>query len=309
MLLEKIDRALITDLVNVVFKDYVVPENVDGLIRSVFDIIKQDVLNYKNYDTSLECPSAGLYALLFYRIANSILKMSNINENAEQKNRFLSYVKNYSLKNFNSFIHPESVVKMGVVLNGVNIIISKNVTICENCVVYSNVILNDIYFNHDDNNYVFIDKNCVFRNNVIVCGNVKIGKNVVVENNCVVRENLPDNCEVKIVNQLQLKTDKTSKLPSQNTVVYGITKKFKNTIIIHGEGFYNPKTIIRTSTQKEILHDLFYWDKNKIILKIKYNKFTENEVKGSFLVVMSNGNKITLLNNFALEKCLLNLCE
>ncbi len=307
MWLNEITKNTICDFIDLFFN-----EKLDEVVKTdacenVFNALKQDEEYYNYYGVSLKHPSPGLYALALYRIGYFLLH-KNIYDPIQQIN-IISHVRNFSLKEFKGFINPNSVIEKSVVFNGINFEIGENVLIGEECVLYNNIFINDINKYNEDNFMVVIGKNCVLYNNVQIYGKVVIGKNVVINGNVILHENIDENSEVQIINQLQIKSNSLSQIPSQKVKIYGLTKKFKNTIILHGESFYNPKIIIRDGNKKEVNSEVFYWDKNKIIIKIKYAKITEQNAKHSSLILMSNGNKMTLINNLALESMLSSLCE
>ena len=304
MLLEKIDLNKLREIAEVFF-GCIGKENFESVISTTLSQLKEDEKYYLPHNISLENPSSGLYALTYYRMLKVV---TNYIQDPLEKVNLENKITRYMLKEFSCYLSPYSHLGKGIVLLGINIFVENNATIKENCTLYSNVVIGTRN-NNNDTKGVLIDKNCIIKNNVVILGNVAIGRNVVVGENVVLRENISDDCKVEIINQLMVKHEKVSKLPSQSTIVYGITPKFKNTIIIHGESFYNPKVIIRNAHQKEVAHEITYWDKNKIMVKIKYAKYEECDVKGSVLVLMSNGNKVTLINNFALEKTLSKLSE
>ena len=270
-------------------------------VNKIYQLLTLDEEYYKIHNITLKNSNAGLRALAFYRICNYYLPHIN--------KQLLLQLKDYCVLSFNNYINPFSKVNKGFVILGVGNNIGKNVNINENVTIYNNTHINDQISTENDKNTLNIDKNAILGNNVVLYGNINIGKNVIVCDNAIIRENIKDYSVVNIINQLQIKQEKVSKLPSQSSVVYGITRKFKNTIIIFGESFYNPKIILRLGNKKEIPQEITYWDKNKIIIKIKYAVYNTADIKGSYIVLMSNSNKITILNNMALEKCLTNLCE
>ena len=124
----------------------------------------------------------------------------------------------------------------------------------------------------------------------------------------MVTDNLSEYEEAKIINQVQVNCTK-NKINTHKMEVYGIVPKFKNAFVIIGEGFYNPTVLIKLKNQnKELKYEVDYWDKNKIIIKIKNTTpFLLKDVKGLKIIILSNSEKVVILNNFAVEKCLVSL--
>ena len=116
------------------------------------------------------------------------------------------------------------------------------------------------------------------------------------------------NTTVSIVNQLQL-TKRINTLPSQKLTIFGVVPKFKNCIKILGEGFYNPTVLIKLKNEKTINYQITFWDKNKIIVKFKNKALTSKDLVGIKLIVLSNADKVIVLNSFGLNKTLLSLCD
>ena len=85
--------------------------------------------------------------------------------------------------------------------------------------------------------------------------------------------------------------------------------KFKNCIKILGEGFYNPTVLIKLKNEKTINYQITFWDKNKIIVKFKNKALTSKDLVGIKLIVLSNADKVIVLNSFGLNKTLLSLCD
>ena len=236
---------------------------------------------------------------VYYKISHFVV--THCNESKIDINKFLLYF----TKQTNCNISPYAKLK-NIKCNGVNTYIDGCVTADDGLIVGNHVIIGKCQNNdYIDKISVVIGKNCNIGNNVRIYPNVTIGDNVIIEDNCIIKENVPNNVVVSIVNQLQLKhSTLASVVPSQTLMVYGVVPKFKNTFVIHGEGFYNPKVIVKLKSGKTLDYEVSYWDKNKIIVKVKETKPISDD---SLVVVMSNGNKITLINNFGVFRTLKSL--
>ena len=171
-----------------------------------------------------------------------------------------------------------------------------------NCEIFNNVIVNK------NNQELLIMDNVKLKQNCVVVGGVTLNNNSVVNEFCVVTDDLSDYEEAKIVNQVQTTSTK-NKINTKKIEIYGVVPKFKNSFVIIGEGFYNPTVLIKLKNQnKELRYEVDYWDKNKIIIKIKNTSpLSKSVVKGLKIIILSNDEKVVILNNFAVEKCLLSL--
>ena len=258
--------------------------------------------------------SSSQLAVLMHDL-NRYVVLKNILSDEDEK-RSNTMFREYVLKEFGSYVSPNVELERGVVFKGNNIIIEGNYKICSECVFYDNVFIFGDNMHNNGNNIYIIDKKCVFKNNTIVI-NSNIGKEVVVENNCVVRENLDDKSHVKIINQLQITERKNTYIPSQELVIYGVVPKYKNKITVYGEGIYNPNVLLRIGDKKYYILEIEYWDKNKIILRLRIDKSTSSKILEDVkkctidskvkIVIMSRGIKNTINDQGVLLKLLKNI--
>ena len=256
--------------------------------------------------------SYGQIAHLMYRLENYILKNDLLQDFEKYSEKF----KNYLIKEINCYISPMVKLEEDVVFIGNNIKIEGNYQINTGCVIYDNVSIINNTSIENDNKYYIIGKNSKILTNAKIY-NSDIGENVVVDQNCIVRENIESFSKVQLVNQLQVTNRKSTYIPSQELTIYGLVPKYKNTLTIYGEGIYNPNIIVRAGENKVSVCEIDYWDKNKIILKIKCDKGYAKKIiddekiwnGGSFikLVVMSRGIKTTINDYKAIIKLLKNI--
>lgn len=242
----------------------------------------------------------GIYCLIFYRLSFEIVnKYKNID-----LIDFLYKIKNISKEYTSSYISPYSIVFFPISI-GYGVEIDKGFKIFNYCVFGNNVNLIDKNYGLFDKKITIINKNTIIKSNVKIYADSNIGENVVVNDNCIINENLPNNSAVELVTNLQIKKNKiSSRIPSQELIAYGIVPKYKNTFVIYGEGFYNPKVKLLVD-KYSVETEISYWDKNKIIVKIK-SLNVENNSK-NMLILFSNGQRIVLTNHVGLQKSLKNL--
>lgn len=247
----------------------------------------QEISSNKNY-----------LVFIFFRSLIETLKEKNF----ENKDLVLNDLTNSCFCKTNMFLNYDC--KIG---NNLDIFNSSrfsiNVTsIGNNCEIENNVIANKKDLE------LIIKDNVRLKQNAVVIGGLTLDNNSVVCENCVLTDSLCEYEEAKIINQLQI-TNTKNKINPQKLEVYGIIPKFKNAFVIIGEGFYNPTVLIKLRNQnKELKYEVDYWDKNKIIIKIKNTiPMLSKVVKGLKIVILSNSEKVVILNNFAVEKCLVSL--
>ena len=162
------------------------------------------------------------------------------------------------------YLSPLAVLGEELTLVGGNIFIGENTKIGKNCSINTGTSIGK----KNQQYKIPIGENVEIGENVKIRGNVTIGNNVSISPSCIVIESVPENYKVNVVNQLQY-SEKSSanNIPSQQLIFYGVYPKFKNAFIIMGEGFYNPTVLIKTKTQ--VNYNISYWEKKKIIVKIK----------------------------------------
>jgi len=202
------------------------------------------------------------------------------------------------------YISPLAIIDENLSLLGGNIFIGENTQIGKNCVINSGTSIGK----KNQNYKIIIGDNVEIGENVKIRGNINIGNNVSISPSCIVIETVPENYKVNVVNQIQY-SEKSSanNIPSQRLIFYGVYPKFKNTFIIMGEGFYNPTVLIKTK-QSQINYSSSYWDKNKIIIKIKNTSpLSREEARNTKLILLCRNNKIVILHSIGLEKALLSI--
>ena len=211
-------------------------------------------------------------------------------------------------------IHPAAKIKKGFFIDhGANVVIGETCEIGEFCNLINNIILGS----QNVINAKSIKRHPTLKDHVTVCagarilGDITLGNNVFIAPYAVVLEDIEDDQKVIITNQLQLtKNSNLACLPSQKLVIYGVVPKYKNSLVIMGESFYNPTVLIKLKGAKTLTYQITYWDKNKIIIKIKNDKpFDKESVEQAKIIVLSNSNKVVLLNNIGLTKTLTNLSQ
>jgi len=273
---------------NNIFKNYTFDE--ENVLKKCKDIVK----DYVEKGLATKCAN-GLFAIVTYVISKDVV-LHNINipldDLLRAKNitltQCLNYISPFAEIDFPLYIYGNYNYIGGAFKLNNNIIIGNHVEFCDN--------------NMGDNvKKINIGKNATFENNVKVYSSV--GDNSHILEGCRVREEIPNNCVVSCRNSIQYKTfSDRSNLPSQTLNCYGCVPKYKDTLVIYGEGFYNPKVKIVVPYGKADF-SLCYWDKNKIILKFS-DFHCAGEIDRCTMVLFSNGQRIGLVNDLGLLKLL-----
>lgn len=288
-----------------------------SLSEFVFNKVMLDVKFIASLDPSqnnenivLNTKTKGLIATMCYRVATLFYYQNFIEDEILRKKLAREFMEQVAVDT-GVDIHPQAQIdEMFFIDHAKNIVIGATTVIGKRCNLFNDVVLGSKNVKSAEN----VKRHPTLLNDVTVCagsrilGDVTIGNNVFVCPQAVVTDDVPENTTVSIVNQLQL-TKRINTLPSQKLTIFGVVPKFKNCIKILGEGFYNPTVLIKLKNNKSLNYQIIYWDKNKIIIKFKNKALTKLDVLGVKLIVLSNADKVILLNSFGLSKTLLNLSD
>lgn len=254
-------------------------------------------------------PSNALLATVYYRISHYFYYIGKVISNKELTSEAIK-LSQTALGQTGIDIHPGAKIMAPLFIDhGYGVVIGETAEIGQNCIIFNGVVLGS----RNVLNANKTKRHPTLKNSVTVCagakilGDIVLGENVFVSPNAVVIDDIEDHHQVLIVNQLQIKKQTLNTyLPSQQVVVYGVVPKFKNSISILGEGFYNPNVLIKLKgSNKELNYQISYWDKNKIIIKFKHSApLDKKDVKGVKMIVFSNSHKVIVLSNAGLEKAL-----
>lgn len=319
------------------YNDYLLPDVAKSIVKHYFGLLDTDWVG--DIDVQKISPNSNIFgriSLYYYRLCRYIIthKLSPLNsQSLKMYTQFLE-------KTTSNYLSPFADIDNDVVLQGTHICIYGDYQLNANIFIFSGVIVGDknydenIYNNIDiDNNITLfvnnpyvIDKNCIL-NNSAKLSFCNIGECCEICENAVVRENIISGSKVKILNQCQIVVREKTYIPSQELTIYGLVPKYKNTLTIYGDGIYNPNVIIRCG-DKKIGSDIIYWDKSKIILKlkgfldkqntnvvdqklsqIKSDSYTQKNANcfHCVVVVMSRGIKVTINDMGIVKKLLKNI--
>ena len=309
---ENLKSFLVKNNVNIINNNFVL-----SLSSFIFNKVMLDVKFIASLDPSqnsenlvLQTKTKGLIATMCYRTA-TIFYYENFIEDKELRQKLAREFMEQVAVDTGVDIHPQARIdEMFFIDHAKNIVIGATTLIGKRCNLFNDVVLGSKNVKSSQN----IKRHPTILNDVTICagarvlGDITIGNNVFICPQAVVTDNIPDNTTVSIVNQLQL-TKRINTLPSQKLTIFGVVPKFKNCIKILGEGFYNPTVLIKLKNEKTINYQITFWDKNKIIVKFKNKALTSKDLVGIKLIVLSNADKVIVLNSFRLNKTLLSLCD
>lgn len=286
---------MMKEIINEILIQYLCDEvNVYKYVEDIYCVLVNDRVN--------RCDKKSLensdLAIVFYRVAQYLFwhmkKVDVANKVAED-----------GLKKTSIYISPKTIINDGLqFINAEHTRIGENIKIGKNLCVSGKVTLKSGEC-LKPNNSLEIGDNFII-NNATVIGCNKIGSNVKIDSGCTVLDDVGDDCEVRIVSSLQmLISSKKNLLPSQKIFVYGVVPKFKNQIVVYGEGFYNPVVDIKIKNcTRKIESEVSYWDKNTIIIKVKPINLELEALKNNKIIIKSNGYKCVVNNSMGLAKIL-----
>lgn len=295
------------------FGEHLAVCDVSSVSCAVWETLEEDIKFIASLDPSQNnveivknLKSKSLVATMCFRIAN-YLYYSNVLSNKEKLTReFMEIVASQTSID----IHPAAKIgKQFFIDHGANIVIGSTCIIGERCNLFNDVVLGskNVKTAKPEKRHPTI------KDDVTICAGARVLGNITVGNNCficphtVVLDDVPDNTQVSVVNQLQL-TKRINSLPSQKLIIYGVVPKFKNTLKILGEGFYNPTVLIKLKNDKSLNYQIIYWDKNKILIKIKNTTpFSLSQTQNAKIVVLSNADKVIITQSYGLTKTLTTL--
>lgn len=296
------------------FKDYLTLEMIEDVSNVAYEMLKKDMSFMASLDPSQnsiemvqKTKTKSLVATMCYRVANTLYYKGYLKDKTDIIPReFMEKVASQT----GIDIHPQAIIgEQFFIDHGVGIVIGATTIIGKCCNIFNNVILGS----KNVKTAKQTKRHPTLKDNVTICagcrvlGDITIGNNCFISPNAVVLDDVPDNTHISIINQLQLSKN-GNRLPSQKMIVYGVVPKFKNTIKILGEGFYNPTVLIKLKGEKQLNYNIVYWDKNKILIKIKNTTpFEHNSVSGAKIVILSNADKVIITQSYGLTKTLTTL--
>lgn len=269
--------------------------NLDECLHNVKKKLSKDKITCLNPYKANKSDIANIY----YRVAEYVFY-------GLKKHDIAYLIADYGLKQTNIYISPKVIIGDGFSLEfAENSKIYENVKVGDNFKVIGKVIICSKTSN-SSNNFIELGDNVTLNHNVCIRGTVRIGDNVCVDGGCTILDNVDSDCEVKLVCSLQmLYSNKKNLLPSPKIYVYGVVPKFKNQIVIYGEGFYNPIVDIKIrDLTKHVDSEISYWDKNTIIVKVKPMNIDHEKLELNKIIIKSNGYKCVINNSMGLVKSL-----
>ena len=227
---------------------------------NVFTLIKEDFLNVKRNDPALHSTFElffnypGLWAMLFYRFANSLYKRGL---------RFIPrFISGIGLFLTTIDIHPAATIGRRVFIDhGIGVVIGETTIIGDDVIIYQQVTLGGVSTSKGKR-HPTLGNNVVVGAGSKVLGNISIGENSKVGANSVVVKDVPPDCTAIGIPARVLKRgyDKTplshNKIPDVNKEIFEYL--FKRIELLEAALPQNKQADIKEKDDKlEALYDNF----------------------------------------------------
>lgn len=237
----------------------------------------------------------ALKAVMAYRVANVFYNFKNYNyEKIESIFHHRAFrIAEISKRETSVYIHPAAKIGKKLTIEyGTSTVIGEDVEMGERCYIHHGVILGSIPINPKDGGHPTIGNNVCIGGCARILGPVKIGDNVLISPYCVVTENVPSNCEVLIVNQLQLLKHKRENDPDKINI-FGIVPDTDGIFTIYGSNLKDLNIQILTSQ----IHNLDTDPDNNQTIKV--SKLEEGT---NFIKLQISLNEEVPYNTVSIEK-------
>lgn len=221
--------------------------------KSLEDLLAlYDKSQYDTRDEELDFDTVlPLKAVMYYRVANSVYYYDNY----VNKDIMISQAEKISelSKNKTSvYIHPAARIgRRFVIENGTSAVIGKLVKIGDDCYIHHGVTIGSTTIEPAQSEHPTIKNNVRIGACTRILGPVEINDNVCISPHCVITESIPPNCDVVIVNQLQLVKHNENNY-SDKIIIYGIVPEYENIITIYGSNLDHLEVSLVNSNIEDI---------------------------------------------------------
>jgi Serine acetyltransferase len=208
--------------------------SLDDCLEDMITLINKDpTIEDITYKIILESSSA-FRSVIYFRISNTIYYYSDIDSEKLKKN-LATKISNEGKSKTQIEIHPGATIGQRFVIDhGINTVIGDSVIIGNDCYISHGVTVGskNIINTSISRGHPVIGDNVQIGGFARIFGSINIGSNVCIGPCCVVTEDIPSNCNVLIVNQLQL-VKNLEITESEKIRIYGIVPNNKY-ITIYG---------------------------------------------------------------------------
>lgn len=257
-------------------------------------------------------------AVMYYRIANAIYKRREIIEGLmEEIAKKISEDAKGETK-----IHIEPAATIGrrfVIDHGTDTVIGENCTIGSDCYILNKVILGARKFGSPDipeDRHPKIGDNVRIAAFVRILGPITVGSDVVISPHCVITHDIPSNCKVVIVNQLQICRGGTSDCRE----IYGIVPEDGGIICIYGKGLQDSSVSLAELLDEDIREindfEIIIKERDDNIIKLRVsikNRIMDNEIKEKLkevvLIIRNDEKEIIVTKALGLKRAIEALIE
>ena len=238
--------------------DYQVRELAENIFKNVFgdlsSLAERDPAA-KGSPYYVEETYTTFKCVMYYRLANIIYYSSYLDKVFKEivANKISEAQDRYAID-----IHPAAKIgKNFVVDHGVGTVIGETCQIGDNCYILNGVILGaeKIRGNSPGKRHPTLGNNVEIGAFARIIGPITIGDRVTIGANCLIRRNIPSDCSISVITELQVTRSQDTKLLQDKREIYGIIPMDNNIICIHGKGLENSRLSI--ICEKKVEKDIF----------------------------------------------------
>lgn len=233
-------------------------------------------------------------AVMYYRIANTIYNYENMDQ--EMRRWRAIQISDDAKVKTRIDIHPAAEIgKRFVIDHGIGTVIGEDCIIGCDCYMLNGVVLGVRKFGDDTSESKEITDNIPERRHPTIgskvrisafakiLGPITVGDDVFISPHCVITHDIPSNCKVVIVNQLQICRGSTC----DHREIYGIVPEDNGIICIYGKGLQDSSVLFVAESLDDDSREINgietiikekYDDMIKLQVSIK-NKIKNDEIK------------------------------
>jgi serine O-acetyltransferase len=290
----------------------------------IFDYVYEDLIALTKKDRAAKGSPDYVFntfltfrAVMYYRIANTIYARTDIFEGLRE--HIAKKISEYAKGKTKIHIEPTATIgRRFVIDHGTDTVIGEKCTIGSDCYILNRVILGAREFGSPDipeDRHPKIGDNVRIAAFVRILGPITVGDNVFIGPHCIITHDIPSNCNVIIVNQLQICRGSTSDCRE----IYGIVPEDSGIIYIYGKGLMDSSVSLAELLDEDIREnndfDIIIKERDDNIIKLQVsikNEIMNNEIKEKLkevLIIKNDEKEIIVTKAIGLKRAIESLIE
>ncbi|WP_051327420.1 serine O-acetyltransferase [Desulfatibacillum aliphaticivorans] len=208
------------------------------ILSSTIDFVMSDLEALTRRDPAAKGDSVfvldtykSFEAVMNYRLANNLINSELIGKQLRLK--YANKIQEESKVATQIDINPSAQIGKGFIIDhGIGTVIGETCEIGENCYFLNGIVLGatGIADNESGRRHPKIGKDVSIASFARLLGPISVGDRVTINSFCVITSDIPNDCKVSIVNQLQVSSHKSFE-------IYGIVPATNGNFCIYGSGF------------------------------------------------------------------------